>query len=57
MFGGINMKQYEVIYGNANWRSHIGVWAKSVKDARRQVEENLKNGLSIIKIIELRNSL
>lgn len=47
------MKQYEVIYGNANWRSRIGVWAKSVKDARRLVEENLKNGLSIIKIIEL----
>ena len=47
------MKPYEVIYGNANWRSRIGVWAKSVKDARRQVEENLKNGLSIIKIMEL----
>lgn len=47
------MKQYEAIYGNANWRSRIGVWAKSVKDARRRVEENLKNGSSIIKIIEL----
>ena len=47
------MKQYEVIYGNANWRSRIGVWAKSVKDARRQVEGNLRNGLLIIKIIEL----
>lgn len=47
------MKQYEVIHGNASWRSRIGVWAKSVKDARRRVGENLKNGLSIIKIIEL----
>ena len=57
MFGGINMKQYEVVYGKANWRSRIGVWAKNVNDARRQVEENLKNGATIIKIIELWNSL
>lgn len=47
------MKQYEVVYGKGSWRSRIGVWAKSVKDARRQVEENLKNGAIIIKIIEL----
>lgn len=53
MFGGINMKQYEVVYGKANWRSRIGVWAKNVNDARRQVEKNLKNGATIIKIIEL----
>jgi len=47
------MKQYEVVYGKGNWRSRICVWAKTVKDARRQVEENLKNGAIIIKIIEL----
>ena len=47
------MKQYEVVYGIKNWRSRIGVWAKNVEDARRLVEENLKNGATIIKIIEL----
>ena len=47
------MKQYEVVYGKDSLRSRIGILAKSVKDARRQVEENLKNGAIIIKIIEL----
>ena len=47
------MKQYEVVYGKNGCRSRIGVWAKNIKDARRQVEENLKNGAIIIKIIEL----
>ena len=47
------MKQYEVVYGRGSWRSRIGIRAKSVKDARRQVEANLKNGAITIKIIEL----
>lgn len=47
------MKHCEVVYGNNAWRDSVKVWAKSVKDARRQVEENLKNGVSIIKINEL----
>nr|DAV76659.1 MAG TPA: hypothetical protein [Caudoviricetes sp.] len=47
------MKHYEVVYGNEIYRSWVGVRAKDVKDARRQVEKNLKNGLSIIEINEI----
>lgn len=47
------MKQYEVIYGNDAWRDSVKVWAKSSKSARMDVEQELRNGVSIIKIIEV----
>lgn len=47
------MKHYEVVYGNNAWRDSVKVWAKSVKAARLEVEQELRNGVSIIKINEL----
>lgn len=47
------MKQYEVIYGNNAWRDSVKVWAKNAREARMDVEQELRNGVLIIKIIKL----
>lgn len=47
------MKHYEVVYGNAAWVETYRVWARNIREARRDFESELRRGVQIIKIIKL----
>ena len=47
------MKKYEVVYGNGAWEDSVIVLSTSAKDACAEVEQELRTGVTVIRISEI----